>query len=390
MIRGRGSSRKALGVLTVLTVISAFMLNGAGSALASHIPFSVNQVDMTPDQDAVPAGTCNSFTVHLLGETTDSQTQGETIDTQGETIDAEGETVDVRVSDTDGNPTPVSFCTPQTDTQNNQPTSTSAVKDTPTDYNSDGDPELPGNDGTIQGETCCTDQNGYVTFGITSSQAGSYQVTAFYDLPEDDENQSGDPQDTSSKRFFTPGVTVGQGPCKGYKQGTTNETQSGTTVIVGTSGPDVLLGTPGPDIICGLASDDQIKGFGSNDLAVGNRGADTIKGGAGKDQLQGNRGRDEIDGGTGNDVLVGGLANDTLRGNDGYDTVKGREGDDTAQGGKGQDIVRGAGGADTLKGYKGNDILSGGTGPDDINGGPGFDVCSGGPGSDTIQACEDH
>jgi hypothetical protein len=182
----------------VLAVVSLLIPLAVTSSAA------VTDLTISPTSDSAPAGSCNAFTVTLTGN--------------GQTSEVTGQTVDVRVADTDFDDTntfgdesrsPVRFCTPAAaDGPNPQPTKSDpgTIKDTPTDYNN----APPGDDGSIQGETCCTTTGaaspsgptGEITFGIVSNVAGHYSVQAFYDEPGDNESPGGgEPQATATKTF---------------------------------------------------------------------------------------------------------------------------------------------------------------------------------------------
>jgi hypothetical protein len=206
-------TRNHLRLLSFITTLGLVFALAVPAALADH----VDDLTLSPDADTAVAGTCNAFTIDLTGDP--------------QTPDVSGQTVDVLVQDTDSDDpstpstnearSPVAFCTPPpSDGPNPRPTNTSGVTSSTTScfpgfgcfvfpyqtLNNDGNCETtgdaPGCDGDLQGETGPTDQNGIVTFGIVSDQAGHYDVTAFYDENDDEYLGGTEENDTSAKTFI--------------------------------------------------------------------------------------------------------------------------------------------------------------------------------------------
>jgi len=177
--------------LTALTVILALFAPGANAAPPTGL-------NLTPDNDSIPAGNCNAFTVHLTGAT---QT------------DITGQTIDVEIRDADtgqttDNQTPVAFCTPPTTGgayNQNGPNPRNVDPSLNQSLNNDAGCEStggnPGCNGTLSGETGLTDSTGQLTFGIISNDPGTYSVTAYFDTNLNDARGVGEPGDTSGKTF---------------------------------------------------------------------------------------------------------------------------------------------------------------------------------------------
>jgi len=187
-----------LGLLTALTVIFALLVPGLASAAPP------TGLTLTPENDSIPAGNCNAFTVTLTGAT---QT-----DITGQTIDVEVRDADVGQT-TDAN-TPVHFCTPPATGgayDQNGPNPQPVLTDENQNLNTDGscewlDFQAPGCDGTVSGETGTTNSSGQITFGIISNEPGTYQVQAYWEdeggtTATNDVRDTGDPGDTSGKTF---------------------------------------------------------------------------------------------------------------------------------------------------------------------------------------------
>jgi len=195
-VRKRGT--KYLGILTVLAVMFAMLVPTAANAAPP------TGLSLTPENDSIPAGYCNAFTVTLTGATQTDIT-GQTIDVV--VMDADtGETVDSR--------TPVRFCTPDsTATANNYNQSGPNIQTVDYDENDsfnfdDGcefwSSEPAGCDGDISGEVGTTNSSGQITFGIISNDSGTYQVTAWYDTDDSESIDTGEPSDVSGKTFTQP------------------------------------------------------------------------------------------------------------------------------------------------------------------------------------------
>ncbi len=198
---GRRTSKRSLAFTTALMVFFALVVPLMGTALANH----VSGLQLSPDSDTAPANTCNAFTVRLTG----NQGQG-----------VQGETVDVIVQDADQENTGTQaqesqsdffFCTPPS-TQQGQSDEFGPNPQAPRPGQNIGTQDANGNFTAGRGQTefCCTDQNGQLTFGIQSNETGTFNVTAFFDENNDDQ-QAGEFSDVSSKTFTAAPATGNQG-----------------------------------------------------------------------------------------------------------------------------------------------------------------------------------
>ncbi len=195
-------------------VAFALIVPFTGTALAQQAQRQpVSALDVTPNTDTAPANTCNAFTVTLTGP----QAQGDN------NPGVEGETVDVQVQDADQDNTGTTgtneaqsdffFCTPPS-TQQGSSDEFGPNPQAPRPGQNVGT-QQPANSGNFtsgngQTEFCCTDQNGQLTFGIQSNEAGNFNVTAFFD-DEDDDNPAGDLAETVTKTFTAPPATGNEG-----------------------------------------------------------------------------------------------------------------------------------------------------------------------------------
>jgi len=192
------AGRKALSAFTSLMVLFALVVPFVGSAGAQQ-QNQITGLTLTPETDSAPTGTCNAFTVTLTEATTQ----------QDPNPGAEGETVDVRVVDADQAQAPgnnqnqsnVQFCQPALSTTPN------------TGGNSGPNPQSPsevvnqGNNPTQRNaEFTPTDANGQITFGILSTDTGTFSVTAYFDADNDDQVDANEFQDTSTKTFTAGGA----------------------------------------------------------------------------------------------------------------------------------------------------------------------------------------
>lgn len=148
---------------------------------------------ITPETDTAPVGSCNAYTI-----TTTSGSNNETR-TEGVIVDVEQR--HERSSDGTANNEPrVSFCTP------GEGPNPSPVDETRGDLRPPQ--EDPDNPGTAGGETTRpTDAQGQVTIGIMVTPAngsdgtGRVDIVAFFDPNENDDPDSGEPQDTATKNW---------------------------------------------------------------------------------------------------------------------------------------------------------------------------------------------
>lgn len=186
-----------------------------------------------------------------------------------------------------------------------------------------------------------TDAQGQAKAVVSSDERGTQTISA----SSPDCGAGGNCSDTATQTWV---ASVTSGPCKGFGEGTRNDTDGDgdEDVIVGTSADDVITGTSEADVICGLGGNDSVDGAGGNDKLIGNSGNDVLNGGAGNDRLIGGGGKDSLSGGAGKDILSGGGGNDTLKGGSGNDTLNGGSGNDRLSGGSGRDRCRGGTGTD--------------------------------------------
>ena len=194
--------------------------------------------------------------------------------------------------------------------------------------------------GTFVEQQTTTNENGQATATVGSNEEGEQTITV-----RSPDCGSTPCSDSSVQRWVK---RVSSGRCKGFGEGTTNDTDDDGDgdVFVGTQGNDLITGTGEGDRICGLGGDDSLDGGGGND---------SIQGGGGKDTLRGNRGNDRLEGGSDNDVIQGGPGNDTLIGGGGKDTLEGGPGRDRLVGGGEADALNGGSGRDTCRGGRGRD-----------------------------------
>jgi Ca2+-binding RTX toxin-like protein len=386
-----------------------------------------DRLQIEPETDSAPVASCNLFTVTA---TTDA---GEPV--EGVFVDVEQRHERSDNATPNDEPT-VSFCTPGPNDASNP----SAVDATRGDL---GD----GSDGTIGGETVdTTDAQGKVSFGIRvapgngSNGTGNVLVTVFYENEDNDDPDTGDPQDTATKTWVpsqartidcTPetaanrvgrqhtvtctvrdsngdpaqgeGVTfTEQGPgeltspteatsnSSGQVTATTTSNERGTQSITGTL-TSSLQGEPDTDECDRAANDPQGAPAGqcSDTVEKTWRRGPRVDSGPCRNFFQGTRtdrpgGGQVIVGTNRNDVLRGTGANDIICGLGGKDTLVGRGGRDRIDGGRGNDILRGKAGKDNLTGGKGEDTLAGGGGNDRLNGGADDDTLRGGGGDDLL------
>jgi hypothetical protein len=149
---------------------------------------------IAPKADTGNVGACNAFTITTLNEDNEPA--------QGATIDVEQR--HERATNATSNDEPrVSFCTPAPADGPNP----SAVDDTKGDLRPPD--ESPDNVGTAGGETVnATDSQGKITIGIKiepangSDGSGNVNLVAFFETTDNDDPESGEPQDTATKTWI--------------------------------------------------------------------------------------------------------------------------------------------------------------------------------------------
>lgn len=387
---------------------------------------------MTPDSDSAPVGACNPYTITVRNA------DGGPV--PGAIIDVEQR--HARSTNSTNNDEPdVGFCVPSSGPN------PSDVDESKGDLN-----ENPDNEGTAGGETeRSTDSNGQVTIGIDvtptkgSDGTGQVTITAFYETTDNDDPDSGEPQDTSTKTWTAPNDNrIGCSPDTSTKQVDTNHTitcvvtaangdpVAGETVTFTTSGVGTISKTsdvtdaqgrattvatssePGTQTVTGTISDTAScqQGTCSDSVTVKwqaepppttecNDGVDND--GDGKIDYPDDPGctspEDDSEDSEGGPVVTTGpcqgynegtttdLPNggQVIVGTDGDDILVGTDGDDIICGLGGDDIIDARGGDDTVVGNAGNDQIDGGSGKDSINGNQGDDVINGQGQNDVIK-----
>ncbi len=379
-----------------------------------------SRLTMTPEADSAAVGSCNAFTI------TASDRDGKPV--QGVVIDVEQR--HERSGNTTANDEPrVSFCRPS------EGPNRSDVDQTRGDL---GSQEQPNNEGTAGGEAVqITDVNGQVTIGITvtrtqgSDGTGNVLVTAFYENEDNDDPDTGEPQDSSTKTW-TPaqgrtidcnpeqatnpvntdhtvtclvrdrdgdpaegeGVTFteeGPGEFTTPQQQTTNS-QGEVRAIVRSSeeGEQKITATlsvagqgePDTDE-CERAAGDPAgapAGNCSDEVSKVWTAGRVVQRGPCAGFAQGSR-QDRQGGGQ---IIVGTSGPDEIQGSSGDDLICGLGGDDTITANAGDDEVYGNAGKDGIGGGAGNDQIFGGQGKDLIRGGDNQDVVNGGKKNDNL------
>lgn len=395
-------------------------------------------VTMTPETDSAAVGECNAYTITL--------------------VDASGNPVPNAVVDVEqrherstnqaNNDEPtVGFCTPPESAGANP----SMVDESKGDLGAGTGGENPDNAGTAGGETeKQTDQNGKVTIGIRvapgngSNGSGGVSITAWWETADNDDPDSAEPKDSSTKSWTPgggePGVPAGlnlsptsstnapgepvtytatvsdangdavegatvawseegEGSLVSQETTTDESGQAQATVSSDRPGSQTITATASGCAEGATCSDTSEQSWvepstcpgrenDSRNQVVGTNGDDVLTGTSGPDVICGLGGDDRISGGGGNDLILGGGGNDNAGGGSGNDSINGGRGNDTLKGNGGNDKLKGGPGRDTLEGGGGKDTLSGGGGNDTLVGGRGRDRCSGGAGSDRIRQCE--
>jgi Ca2+-binding RTX toxin-like protein len=387
---------------------------------------------MTPESDSAAVGECNPYVITL--------TDADNNPVPNAFIDVEQRHERATNQTANDEPT-VGFCTPPESAGANP----SNVDESRGDLGSGTGQENPNNLGTAGGETTeATDANGKVTIGIRvapgngSNGTGGVTVTAFHEGADNDDPDTGEPQDTSTKTW-TPGsgepgepagvsleppssrnslgqtvtytATVSDSNGDPVEDAAVTWTEEGpgdfvsqetTTDASGRATAQVTSDEPGTQTITASATDcaegaictdSSTQTWGQRDPRQscpghGNDRRNQVVGTSGDDVLRGTNGNDVICGRGGRDTLIGRGGNDLLLGNGGNDTLRGGGGKDTLRGGGGNDALRSGPGNDKLFGNKGKDNLIAGGGNDRLNGGPGRDRCNSGPGRDRVTKCE--
>jgi Ca2+-binding RTX toxin-like protein len=398
-------------------------------------------LSISPKSDTAEVGECNPYTITITHGTGDN-VQG----TPGVTVDVE----QIHATATDqsaGNEPTVSFCLPASGANPSMVDTTRG--DLGPNSANEEDKEDPDNAGTAGGETeGQTDNQGRITIGIAvdpgqgSNGSGSVNISAFFDSNNNDDANSGEPQDQAIKSW-TEGPQPGghtidcrpntastptdeehvvtctvrdpggaSDPGKGVDfteegQGEIVSAASGTTDANGEISVSVASDATGEQTITGTLSDansgepdtDECDEPGGNcsdsvtntwveprDTCPGfrNDARNQVVGTPGDDTLRGTNGNDIICGLGGDDQINGRGGNDLILGGGGNDTVSGGKGRDRIKGGGGNDELKGNGGKDTVLGGRGKDLVAGNAHNDTLKGGKGNDVLKGGKGNDLM------
>ena len=391
-------------------------------------------VTMTPENDSAPVGECNPYTITLTASN-GAPVANAVVDVEQRHALADNQTA--------GDEPTVSFCEPP---ESGGPNG-SQVDESRGDLGSGPNQESPDNRGTAGGETVGkTDSNGKITIGIRvapgngSNGAGGVSIVAWWESTDNDDPDSAEPKDSSTKTWTPaggePGVPAGVSlsptssvnepgervtytatvndangdPVEGATVTWTEDgegefvSQESTTDAAGRARAVVTSNNEGTQVITATASDCvegaqcedssnqaweegmDCPGFegDSRNQIVGTPGNDTLRGTDGDDIICGLGGKDTIIGAGGDDVLLGGGGNDILRGNAGKDNLRGQSGEDTLAGGGGNDRHDGGGDDDIIRGGGGNDIIIGRGGKDVLRGRGGNDRLKGNAGDDSL------
>lgn len=371
-----------------------------------------------PETDSAPVGSCNAFTITAT-DASNNPVVGVVVD-----VEQRHERSDNATANDEPN---VTFCRPgDTDGPN------------PSDVDTTRGDLAPGTDGTNGGEAeQTTDVNGKVTIGVRvapasgSNGTGNVLVSFFFENEDNDDPDTGEPQDTSTKTWvpsqartidckpenatnrvdtehvvtctvhdvngqpaddegvtFTeegPGTFVSDSQVNTNSQGVARATVTsdarGDQTITGTL-TTATEGEPDTDE-CERAANDPAgapAGVCADTVNKEWRPAPRVESGPCKNFRQDSR----TDRPGGGQVIVGTPGNDRLIGTPGNDVICGLGGRDTIDGNAGNDVIAGAGGKDNITGGKGRDRITGGSGNDDVKGSGGNDRISGRGGNDIL------
>ncbi len=403
-----------------------------------------SKLTMTPESDTANVGECNPFTITV----TDAQDQP----LAGLTIDVE-QVHDLAANNTASDEPDVGFCVPSTGPNPSGVDESKGDRQPAADPNQqNADEEDPDNAGTAGGETAqTTDSQGKVTIGVNitaannSNGGGNVTVTAFFDPNDNDDPDSGEPKDTSTKTWTPaapaggrtidcepeaattptdedhtvtctvrdsagqpdPGEEVtftetGAGTLASSPQVTTNTLgQATVTVTSDEAGTQNITGTltnstqnePDTDECQKAANDPQGAPAGQCSDEVTNTWEEV-------QQPQCSDGEDNDGDGDIDDADDGcSSPEDDDESDDpppppakcpGYENdprnqIVGTENGESLEGTEGDDIICGLGGNDTIDGKGGNDLILGGDGNDDLRGGDNDDQIYGEGGNDVIR-----
>jgi hypothetical protein len=390
-----------------------------------------SSVSISPRTDSASVGTCNPYTVTIT-DAAGAGVEGVIIDIEQRHANSENTTA--------GDEPQVGFCTPA---------ATKGANPSPVDQTGgdlDAPEENPDNPGTLGGETdIATNSSGQVTFGITSTAAGTSDGTGlvglnvFIDSDGDDDPDSEESKDTASKTWVTTEarsidcepentaastgasqtitctvtdrfgeplqghdvVFTEEGPgsftgstrsttdANGRASATVSSDENGSQKVTGTIADDTEGSEPSDIDDCNKAAGDPTgapAGQCSDSVTVewgGGTTPTTCRGNG--NVIEGTPGADTITGTSGRDIICGKGGADVIQGKGGNDLIFGNNGDDTISGGSGKDKIYGAAGADNVSGNSGNDLLKGGPSNDTLKGNAGADRLRGGGGNDSLQ-----
>lgn len=398
-------------------------------------------ITISPQQDSGEVGECNPYTI--TASTASGPVQGVTIDVE--------QFHQTALDQSPNNEPTVTFCTPASGPNPSEvDTDRGDLKPSQDTEDEDADEEDPDNPGTAGGETVQqTNASGQVTIGIAvlpgngSDGTGGVTITAFFDPNDNDDPDSGEPQDEAGKTWTEapePGgrtidcepetattetdeehvvtCTVRNSggnpdPGRGVDFSETGEGEivsstSATTDANGQAAVTVASDTPGEQTITGTLTDANVNEPDTDECdrpagdppgspagqctdSVSNTWEeatpDTCPGfeGDNRNQIVGTPGDDNLEGTSGNDIICGLGGNDAIEGLAGNDLIIGGSGNDRIGGGSGNDELRGNSGDDFILGNAGEDRLFGGGGDDVIRGGKNADFAKGGKNADVVQ-----
>jgi hypothetical protein len=203
--------------VTALMVVLALAIPFTGVATATHGAGDPTVVQVTPETDSAVVGACNPFTVQAFGGNNNAQpAEDETIDIQATQSDTDT-IADLRIN----------FCDPNTGSQVSQtatPGTPGQLSNGAAAAGSDCDDNVGGggNDNTancsgaqvgtetparINGE-CFTNSSGQCTFGVQSNEAGTMNITVFFETDGDNAQEAGEPFDTATKTWTGGGASA--------------------------------------------------------------------------------------------------------------------------------------------------------------------------------------
>lgn len=394
-------------------------------------------ITISPQQDSGEVGECNPYTI--TASTASGPVQGVTIDVE--------QFHQTALDQSPNNEPTVTFCMPASGANpSDVDTDEGDLKPAQDTADENADEEDPDNPGTAGGETVQqTNASGQVTIGIAvqpgngSDGQGGVAITAFFDPNDNDDPDSGEPQDEAGKTWTEPPEPGGRTiECEPETATTETDDEHVVTCTVRDSGgnPDPGKGvdfseTGQGEIVSSTSATTDANGEASVTVASDDPGEQTITGTL-SDANTNEPDTDECDRAAGDPAgSPAGQCTDSVSNtwiepqpecSDGEDNdgdgqtdfpddsgcdsaedddesdeecpnfegdprnqIVGTSGDDNLQGTPGDDIICGLGGNDLIEGGGGNDLIFGGSGNDRASGGDGNDRIFGGAGKDDIR-----